>query len=324
MTSIVGLKLANGAFHAILEENSSVKRRLILTTVHDNQQSMRIDLYKNFARSMAGAFYIGSVVVENIKKKPRGEPSVELRIKSKANGEITADAVDLDPSSGAKSPHLSVSLKSIDEDNRDLELPDFELDSGGPPQGLYEKAPGINEERTRRQFPLIVLIIMGALIILLGLGLWFAVYRGRGTPADRETIVMTPPAQTQPVVEPAAVEVEPAPAPLAQTPAEPVPPPRTEVPVIEAPPVRQPETSGGEQAAPQGSRQDPPVASVNVPAAISREGYPYRIRWGDTLWDISEAFYRNPWFYTRIARFNNIRNPDRIISGRTIRIPPQN
>jgi nucleoid-associated protein YgaU len=55
-----------------------------------------------------------------------------------------------------------------------------------------------------------------------------------------------------------------------------------------------------------------------------RGGAPYTIRWGDTLWDISEAFYRNPWLYPRIARFNAIRNPDFIISGRTIRIPPRN
>ncbi|MDR0590117.1 MAG: LysM peptidoglycan-binding domain-containing protein [Spirochaetaceae bacterium] len=48
------------------------------------------------------------------------------------------------------------------------------------------------------------------------------------------------------------------------------------------------------------------------------------MQWGDTLWEISEAFYRNPWLYSRIARFNNIRDPNRIISGITIRIPPRN
>jgi nucleoid-associated protein YgaU len=50
----------------------------------------------------------------------------------------------------------------------------------------------------------------------------------------------------------------------------------------------------------------------------------YKLRWGDTLWDIAEAFYRNPWLYPRIARYNGIKNPDLIVSGRTIRIPPKN
>ncbi|MDR3147256.1 MAG: LysM peptidoglycan-binding domain-containing protein, partial [Treponema sp.] len=65
-------------------------------------------------------------------------------------------------------------------------------------------------------------------------------------------------------------------------------------------------------------------ASYKVPATIPRNGVAYRIRWGDTLWDIAEAFYRNPWLYPRIARYNGIRNPDRIISGTSIRIPPKN
>jgi len=72
------------------------------------------------------------------------------------------------------------------------------------------------------------------------------------------------------------------------------------------------------------SRSPPPVASYKVPATIPREGVDYRIRWGDTLWDISNAFYRDPWLYRRIARYNNIRNPNQIISGRIIKIPPKN
>lgn len=47
----------------------------------------------------------------------------------------------------------------------------------------------------------------------------------------------------------------------------------------------------------------------------------YRIRWGDTLWDISDAYYKNPWQYKKIARYNKIKNPDLIISGTDILIP---
>jgi nucleoid-associated protein YgaU len=78
-----------------------------------------------------------------------------------------------------------------------------------------------------------------------------------------------------------------------------------------------------EENIPIRTRPAPPVASYRVPTTIPPGGVAYTIRWGDTLWDISEAFYRNPWLYTRIARFNNIGNPDIIISGRIIRIPPR-
>jgi nucleoid-associated protein YgaU len=78
------------------------------------------------------------------------------------------------------------------------------------------------------------------------------------------------------------------------------------------------------EAAARRARPAAPVKSYKVPKTIPKEGFRYRIRWGDTLWDISEAFYRNPWQYPRIARFNKIRNPDRIFSGSYIRIPPKN
>ena len=49
----------------------------------------------------------------------------------------------------------------------------------------------------------------------------------------------------------------------------------------------------------------------------------HNIRWGDTLWDISTRYYRNPWKYHDIARHprNRIKNPDRILAGFKVFIP---
>lgn len=49
----------------------------------------------------------------------------------------------------------------------------------------------------------------------------------------------------------------------------------------------------------------------------------YKIKWGDTLWDISNAYYKTPWLYPKIADYNGIKNPDFIISGTWITIPPK-
>ncbi|MBQ7158960.1 MAG: LysM peptidoglycan-binding domain-containing protein [Treponema sp.] len=49
----------------------------------------------------------------------------------------------------------------------------------------------------------------------------------------------------------------------------------------------------------------------------------YRIKWGDTLWDISDSYYKNPWKYPKIAKYNHIKNPDLIISGTDILIPEE-
>ena len=47
----------------------------------------------------------------------------------------------------------------------------------------------------------------------------------------------------------------------------------------------------------------------------------YRIKRGDTLWDISATYYRNPWLYHKLARVNSIRNPDLIFAGSRLYIP---
>lgn len=314
MGSTIGIKIANGEFYSIVEEESSGKKRLILTTVHDGQHSVQIDLYKSFTKTMADALYIGSLVVENIKSRPRGEPSIELTIASDADGNISADAIDLDPSSRKEHQYLNVSLKSLDDDNRDYEIPDFELEQNEhPPMGLYGKAQAIRDKK-KRSVPWIAIICAAIILILLILGLWFFVLRGKPSAANRPS---PPAAVSQPQntneTAPEPVQPEPQPAPvIAEVP--PAPPPVIEAPAKAPAPAPQPVRK----------RTPPPVASYKVPATIPAQGVVYRIRWGDTLWDIAEAFYRNPWLYPRIARFNNIRNPNLIISGTDIRIPPKN
>ena len=58
-----------------------------------------------------------------------------------------------------------------------------------------------------------------------------------------------------------------------------------------------------------------------VEPEVKPQNITYKIKWGDTLWDIADTYYKNPWRYRKIAGFNNIKNPDYIISGTTIEIP---
>lgn len=63
------------------------------------------------------------------------------------------------------------------------------------------------------------------------------------------------------------------------------------------------------------------VVPVPPPEPEKAKDIKYHIRWGDTLWDIADAYYKNPWRYPKIAKYNNIKNPDLIISGTDILIP---
>ena len=336
MASNIGIKIANGEFYPIVEENSSVKKRLVLTTVHDKQRSVQIDLYKSYTRTMADALYIGSLVVENIKPRPKGEPSIELVISSTQKGVITADAVDTDTTSKGEHQTLNVSLQSLEDDNRDYDIPDFELDrSESTPTGLFEKAAKVRKEG-KQGFPWLLIICIALLLAAIGAAIWFFLLRDKGgTTAERPrpTVQASSPAQPSPppvqqqpptpAPQAPAAQQPPAPAaPAAQPAPTPAPASQTPPPVIQAPAAKAPASQSGTPARSQ--RRAPPVASYKVPSVIPAEGVPYTVRWGDTLWDIAEAFYRNPWLYPRIARFNNIRNPNLIISGTTIRVPPRN
>lgn len=65
------------------------------------------------------------------------------------------------------------------------------------------------------------------------------------------------------------------------------------------------------------------VAPVQPAPVASTSATRYKIKWGDTLWDLSESYYRNPWMYKKISTYNKIKNPNLIIAGTYIDIPPQ-
>ena len=68
-----------------------------------------------------------------------------------------------------------------------------------------------------------------------------------------------------------------------------------------------------------------PVVTPKEPEIVEEKlkGVEYKIKWGDTLWDIAGTYYKNPWLYRFIADYNNLENPDYIISGTIITIPPR-
>jgi hypothetical protein len=323
MASTIGIKVANGEFYPIMEENSPVKKRLILTTAHDNQTSIQVDLYNSYAKTMADALYVGTLVVDNLQPRPKGEPNIEMTLSSNSAGRITASAVDLDSSAKEAPQHLGVSLTDVAENDRvNDEIPDFDLDlepQDHPLRGLYDEDSSLMHFEQKKKFsrPLLVILIL-VLLLALGCLVYFFFFDSRGIEI-RENF-RRPGA-------PLALSQDPAPditppqnegqtAPQVQEQAVPPPPP-----VISA--ALQPPPAAAEAPVDR-TRTSAPVASSRVPRVIPKGGTSYTIRWGDTLWDISEAFYRNPWLYPRIARFNSIRDPDFIVSGRTIRIPPRN
>jgi len=348
VASTIGIKIANGEFYSIIEENSQVKKRLVLTTVHNNQQSVQIDLYRSSTGTMADAFYVGSLVLENIKKRSKGEPSIELVIASDSEGNVTADAIDLDASGERQT--LNVSLKSMDDENLGADIPDFEIDNNEKvPKGLYEKPGESGKKKGKKGFPWLLVVLAALVLVAVALLLWLFLSQGMTpvaafkklaapvlqsraveTTAPVVQTVTTPAPQptapavqtaTVPAVESAQQTTQPT-VPAVQTAAAPAQTPAPTAPAVQT--TNQSASPPANTASANRQKPPAPVASYNVPSVIPKEGVPYRLRYGDTLWDVADAFYRNPWLYTRIAKFNNIRNPNLIISGTTIIVPPKN
>jgi len=360
MAGTIGIKIANGDFYPITDENSHTKKRLVLTTVHDRQSSVQIDLYRSISKSMLDAQYIGSLVIDKIRPKPKGEPSIEMVISADFEGIITADAYDMDPALSGEHHTLNVSLKTLDLQEQDYSDFDFEEESAPASASLYESpkdsSRGFKKSEEERKFPWLIMGLATLFVVIAIALLWFFFFGGREIlpnstilPSGRENRINEqplferefappPPPVVQQLQIPVPQPVEPPPIlppppPPIQLPPEPViPPPPVQFtpepaappPVIQAPvsppPVRHQTTEPAEQRV----RPPAPVHSFRVPAVIPRNGVVYQIRWGDTLWDISQAFYRSPWHYQKIARDNNITNPDHILAGSNLRIRPLN
>ena len=313
--SKIGLKLANGEFYPVLDDSTTARKRLVVTTVQDGQRSVQIDIYRGGGPTVASAEYVGSLVIDNIPFAPKGEPDIRLDLGLDANGKLEAYAEDM-----ASGEHQSIelSLQALAEENK-YEIPDFafeeETDSLPADAGLEAAATAaeqsysgaeiaaaaseaaVEEERPRRKLPVVILIVLLALLAALGCA--YLVYRCGVAP--RSARVEKAPAVTQPEAAPVQQAAQPAPEPA---------PAAAPAPAPAAP-------AAAPAAAPPATA---PAAAAPKPAA---GGFDYKLKWGDTLWELSYTFYQNPGYFGKIAKANKIRNPDHIIAGHTIWIPPR-
>ena len=79
--------------------------------------------------------------------------------------------------------------------------------------------------------------------------------------------------------------------------------------------------SGGARAAGGAATGDTAATPATPSGGSAQSGEVRTVRRGDTLWDLANSYYQNPWKYPEIARRNNIANPDLILAGTEIFIP---
>ena len=97
----VGIKLADGSFYPIMEEGTAQKKNLELTTAHNNQTCVMVDLYRSKNCTMEDAEYIDTLKIENLNEHPNGEPSISFDVGLDEDGELSASIAD--PETGNRS-----------------------------------------------------------------------------------------------------------------------------------------------------------------------------------------------------------------------------
>lgn len=297
----IGIKIADRTYFPILERGEQSRKRLVLTTVNEKQESVQIDLYENQRQDMQSAAYIGSLLIERIAPGAAGEAEVELVISHDSDGTLSASASD---ASSGDSQSLSVSLESLAKDSI-YDVPEFELDEveglddgvagnqsvfedDEPDTDSYD-AVGADEQAAiverRRPLVLALYIALGIAAIVLITVLLFSLFKG------------------------------------------------PKVPPLQAIGDQQAQVAGSSQAESASSTQ--PVGGGPAEGLIVGRGQDgaapvgelalggtwYWVRPGDTLVSLSTSFYRVPEFYQLIADRNNIANPDLIHAGSRIYIP---
>lgn len=448
----IGIKLADGSFYPVLEDNTPSEKKLELTTAHNNQTKVMVDLYRSATCSMDDAEYVDSLQIENLVARPNGEADIKFTISLDEDNQLSAKIVDSETGNESNTTITLVSrtleerlvtdeygindsnsnkagavaagavaaggllaaaaamrekvkdeteveeepvVENVDdgvpfgdetlveeaaveesvsneeisadetiidetfadealaddtitEDNSGLPDMDFDIpddttetetpempddffntddldnteerqetmkdptfDSVSPAagglnfDGLYDEETergtpaenGADEVKKKTKVPVIICIICAIICIIATLLILFII------PSKYNLITKKHAKEAGTTV---AIE-EPAPK------AEPVSEPEPEPVVPEAKEDEIIIIEKAEEVVPA----QPPVAEEK-PKNIT-----YKIKWGDTLWDIADTYYKNPWKYKYIARYNGIKNPDYIISGTKIVIPAE-
>lgn len=319
----IGIRVADGTFYPVLPERSEKKRKVVLTTVKDNQDSVKIDLFRGQGNDMENPEYIGTLVIDHIEPAGSKEPNIELVMQLDPEGNLEATASD-DVTGERQS--FSVSLQK-EGPVEDFSMPDFEIDNDfDTDEDDYTQIEGAHPSPTANQIiqeyqelkqqsfrpPLavfILLIALGLVIVTGGAFLIYQFFRGNPVPplaTDKqdktEALVSETPVKNENIMIDKAKN--------------------TEEQAVSEKTIKEEKISPKESISKNQESSSEQSGKVLDLSGIRIGGVFYRLRWGDTLWGLAYSFYNNPWLFNEILKANEgILDPDKIKAGDQIVIP---
>lgn len=288
---MIGIRLADHSIFPVLTADGPEGKRVVLTTARDTQERVDIELVQSDDHDIdrRRPVMLGRVTLDDLQREPGDEPEIDVVLRLTSSG--TLDVTATNRATGTVHS-VSIDVERVVSE-ADFSVPQSLTDGFEP-----ELAPPPAEEprsRSKGWLLVIVLLLFGA---VLAAGAWWLLVRDPGE--------MPTPRSSQ--------EAPAAPAGNDNTPADPESTDDVSPGQSESGPARADEQPRTDQSDAE------PAMTETVPDSNSVE---YRIRRGDTLWDISETFYGTPWMFSELADANEISNPNLIFAESNLEIPDQ-
>ncbi len=163
----IGIKLFDGTFVPVLNVNEPKSKRLVLTTVQDNQKKAIIELYEGSNNNCMYNEFLGKLIINIDRETEKGQPGIEVNLRLDENGILHAKAWDaesneqstmmIEHSSGKKIRHETEKIDNFTKVAEKKQITDYQ-----------------ETEKKSRIIP-IILITLAILIFLalLSLGIYF-------------------------------------------------------------------------------------------------------------------------------------------------------
>jgi hypothetical protein len=290
----IGIKLYDGSFVPILKENEVKSKRVILTTVRDNQEKTIIELYEGSSNNCINNEFLGKLVIPINRNTGKGQPAIEVHLRLDSTGILYAKAWDVE--SGEES---EVQIEhSADKRIQPETMSDIELDQLGS-----ESTSIITEEGQDTGLSPVLKLLMIVGIACVGLSLIGLLVFGVikfVVPPVKEIIAMqmngNEDDKTDRLNEIKRIDEK----------------------------IKDQDNKESEKERRKNERLNKHNANNDSTIGVKdREGKTHYIRWGDNLWNICKHYYGDPWYYPSLAEYNELPNRRKIYAGKTLVIPPK-
>ena len=137
----IGLKTADGSYVPILSTDAvGSRKRLVLTPAHTNQESVRVDLFHSDDQAGGRSWYVGSLLIENVKRERGESAEVSLVVGIDRTGNLNATIRD---EKTGEYQSLSVSLMYLESVESSAEADGERMHSEEFPEFEIEEPPSV-------------------------------------------------------------------------------------------------------------------------------------------------------------------------------------